>query len=452
MKRNKGFTLIELLGVIVILGIIVSIVLINLSKISEKNKESGKEKEIEQIKNAARDYFNTNQNYLTDLDNGKSVYVSVDALIKEDYLNTITDITTSKKFNKCDIVLVSKENNKLSYKYVDNKTAISNGFFAGENCSLKPVVINSVVIKSTITKKEETTKSTESYKTTSTKTSTTTSNTTKFDTEKPKCAITLKGKKGKKVSKIQWYKSDVYVELTYSDNVGVSNYDLSTSNNKIPQSFNNKKSLTQSAETKKITYYGYVKDAAGNIGTCNVDFALEKKVSMTLNVDETNRSDATNSKITSTNKNIFKGNSCLTYKNSGGSGNCRRKLSNGKYVGCADDNGGNNKFYFGKACEYVNDYKRTFNISSVSGVSSATYKEDKASDAGLKHIDKKSWFKSVKEKIFKKIYYVENLEKDSNVGVNFSKHQFQYISPAGNKSNYVIIYTEYSVDCGYPKY
>jgi len=254
MKRKSGFTLIELLGVIVILGIIVSIVLINLSKISEKNKESGKEKEIEQIKNAARDYFNTNGNYLTDLDNGKSVYVSIDALIKEDYLNTITDITTSKKFNKCDIVLVSKENNKLSYKYVDNKTAKNNGFFAGENCSLKPVVINSVVIKSTITKKEETTKSTESYKTTSTKTSTTTSNTTKFDTEKPKCAITLKGTKGKKVSKIQWYKGDVDVELTYSDNVGVSNYDLSTSNNKIPQSFNNKKSLTQSAETKKITY------------------------------------------------------------------------------------------------------------------------------------------------------------------------------------------------------
>ena len=189
MKRKSGFTLIELLGVIVILGVIISIVLINLSKISEKNKEVGRKKEIEQIKNAARDYFNTNENYLTDLDNGKSVYVSIDALIKEDYLNTITDITTSKKFNKCDIVLVSKENNKLTYRYVDNKTAISNGFFAGENCSLKPVVINSVVIKSTTTTKEETTKKSEPSKTTTTSITTTKTTTTK-STTKPVTKIT----------------------------------------------------------------------------------------------------------------------------------------------------------------------------------------------------------------------------------------------------------------------
>lgn len=449
MKKKNGFTLIELLGVIVILAIILAIVIMNLSKISNDTRDKYNDKQKDEIIEASKEYFTTNNNYLTDLNDGYSVYVSLGALVKEDYLNKMTS-TNKNEFNKCDIVLVSKKNGKLSYEYIDEDTAVNSGIITSNNCSLTPVVINSVDIKSTTETSNNTTKKDET--TTTSKSEPTPPNSSKpiIDTEKPTCSITLSGTKGNVVNKVQWYKSNVTVKLTYKDNVSVSNYDLSTSN-KIPQSFNNIKSLTLSSETNKITYYGYVKDAENNIGTCKISFAVEKNVRMSLNVNKTNLSDATNSKITSKNKNIFKGNSCIKYQNSGGSGNCMRELSNGKYVGCADDNGGNNKFYFGKACEYVGDYERTFSISSISGVSSATYKNDKSNNKNLIHIDTKSWSKSVNENVFRKVYKADKL-KDNGNRVNITRHQFQYISPAGNKSNYVIMYTEYSVNCGYPKY
>ena len=87
----------------------------------------------------------------------------------------------------------------------------------------------------------------------------------KIDTEKPKCYITINGKIGNN----NWYKSEVKAKLNYSDNGGskVIDYGIGTSSS---ISYNGKDEATQTADTKGITYYGYVKDGAGNTNQCKV--------------------------------------------------------------------------------------------------------------------------------------------------------------------------------------
>lgn len=89
-----------------------------------------------------------------------------------------------------------------------------------------------------------------------------------FDKIAPTCTITPYGTKGLN----DWYVSDVVLNLTYKDDaegVGVASYGISTSDSEI---YNQTNSITVNEDTKGVTYYGYVKDKAGNVGKCSVKF------------------------------------------------------------------------------------------------------------------------------------------------------------------------------------
>lgn len=86
----------------------------------------------------------------------------------------------------------------------------------------------------------------------------------KIDKTKPTCSISVNGTKGAN----NWYVSNANLSLTFSDNSsGVSSYDLTNSQT---ATFGGKTTAVQN-NTTGITYYGHVKDAAGNVGKCNSD-------------------------------------------------------------------------------------------------------------------------------------------------------------------------------------
>lgn len=87
----------------------------------------------------------------------------------------------------------------------------------------------------------------------------------KVDKTAPTCNITvISGTLGRN----NWYTTDVKLALNYSDNLsGIAAYGITTSTN---ADFNSEKETTLNFDTPGITYYGYVKDNAGNVGTCNI--------------------------------------------------------------------------------------------------------------------------------------------------------------------------------------
>ena len=89
------------------------------------------------------------------------------------------------------------------------------------------------------------------------------------DRTAPTCSITVdpSSKKGDN----NWYIGDVKLNLTTSDNLsGVSEVGISTS---TYTTFNGQKSATLNWDTNSsgVTYYGYVKDKAGNVGKCSIN-------------------------------------------------------------------------------------------------------------------------------------------------------------------------------------
>ena len=92
----------------------------------------------------------------------------------------------------------------------------------------------------------------------------------KKDTQAPSCSLSLSGTSGNN----SWYRSNVKVSLSKSDSTsGVSNYGIGTSTS---ATYNSTTSTTRTSDTSGITYYGYVKDAAGNTGKCSTWFKLDK--------------------------------------------------------------------------------------------------------------------------------------------------------------------------------
>ena len=91
------------------------------------------------------------------------------------------------------------------------------------------------------------------------------------DSVPPTCSLSLAGTMGDN----NWYRSNVTVsfgknnENLKDDLSGVANYGISTSS---VNTFGKISSKVQGADIANITYYGYVKDKAGNIGKCNVSF------------------------------------------------------------------------------------------------------------------------------------------------------------------------------------
>lgn len=273
-----------------------------------------------------------------------------------------------------------------------------------------------------------------------------------IDTKKPTCKLSLSGTKGNKVSNLQWYTSNVTVNLSINDTgesgeSGVSTYGLNTTQT----STNKKTSATQSSETSKVTWYGYVVDAAGNTNSCNTSFGIEKSVKLNFDIATTNNAIATssgakNGKVFNTSYSGVK-----KYSDSD-SGNCLREKGN-NYAGCAEDTG-DNKFYFGKSCMNIGDFIRTFsvNATSASQTNGLVYGGNEETSSGLIHVESgtnKSYSrKQNPTTVFNNTYKTTDLN-NSGSRINFTKHVFQYQSPAGNLSNLIILYTEYSVDCKY---
>ena len=91
---------------------------------------------------------------------------------------------------------------------------------------------------------------------------------TMVDKTAPTCEITVdaSSKKGNN----NWYISDVKLLLSTKDNLsGVSEYGITTKN--TPE-YNGSKTtiLTNDTDNNGVTYYGYVKDKAGNTGSCKI--------------------------------------------------------------------------------------------------------------------------------------------------------------------------------------
>ena len=91
---------------------------------------------------------------------------------------------------------------------------------------------------------------------------------TRVDKTAPTCEITVdaSSKKGNN----NWYIGNVKLLLSTNDNLsGVSEYGITTNN--TPE-YNSSKTttLTNDTDNNGITYYGYVKDKAGNTGSCQI--------------------------------------------------------------------------------------------------------------------------------------------------------------------------------------
>lgn len=91
------------------------------------------------------------------------------------------------------------------------------------------------------------------------------SKTVKRDTTKPSCSLTSGGTVGNN----SWYRGNITVSFkSRSDSTStVTSYGMGTSS---AANYNSRTSLIQTADTKGITYYGYVKDGAGNTNTCSL--------------------------------------------------------------------------------------------------------------------------------------------------------------------------------------
>ena len=89
------------------------------------------------------------------------------------------------------------------------------------------------------------------------------SRTVKRDITKPNCKVTPSGKTGNN----GWYRGNITMKLSsYTDATsGIETYGL---NNSSAVKYNKTIQLTQTADTSGVTYYGFVKDKAGNTNQC----------------------------------------------------------------------------------------------------------------------------------------------------------------------------------------
>lgn len=90
------------------------------------------------------------------------------------------------------------------------------------------------------------------------------------DTKKPTCNIKLSGTKGDN----DWYKEkNVTVTLEGTDSISEVTSKGLIKSNKV--TYNGETTKTQ-GDTKEVTWYGYIQDAAGNENSCNKTFKVDK--------------------------------------------------------------------------------------------------------------------------------------------------------------------------------
>ena len=258
----------------------------------------------------------------------------------------------------------------------------------------------------------------------------------KIDLVKPTCSIAFKGKEGWN----GWFVTeDVSSSLTKTDkNSGIKEFGLSLSKNKT---YNSKSKETQTLETSGTTWYGYVKDLAGNENDCSSIVKLEKEVTISFDKTNTNESKSTKSHEGK----IFNKN----YSGTCGYGEC----SDIKCIGTNDERV--SKDYFARACMDVYSYPRYFYVSSVSTGSNKSVKVTDLVDKdynntntpGMKRTTTLSRFDCKND--WGSDYKYNKCGGESGNKNDFSAHVYKYVSESGLQSNAIRLYTEYSVDCKY---
>ena len=105
------------------------------------------------------------------------------------------------------------------------------------------------------------------------------------DRTNPTCSIEAFGKKNSDTNK--WFIDDVSLYLSVADEIsGVSEYGITTSPN-AEYNGKNQAVLTTDTTDAGIKYYGYVKDKAGNVGTCSITvYRLKEQPTCELSVDK----------------------------------------------------------------------------------------------------------------------------------------------------------------------
>ena len=118
MKKRNGFTLIELLVTIALMLSILGIAVVSLINISNKKKEEAWQQVKGQIETAATEYFTANEYLFEGIsDETADAYIAVGMLVKEDYLNKVTDPRSGQSVDYCTKIKVNKSGSKLTAEY-----------------------------------------------------------------------------------------------------------------------------------------------------------------------------------------------------------------------------------------------------------------------------------------------------------------------------------------------
>ena len=117
MKKKNGFTLVELLVVIALMLSILALAIVSFVNISNKKKEEAWKEVINQIEEAASEYFTDNEYLFEGLNTNSKGSITVKKLVSEDYLNKVTDPRSGKAISSCSIVSIKKTKDN---KYISN--------------------------------------------------------------------------------------------------------------------------------------------------------------------------------------------------------------------------------------------------------------------------------------------------------------------------------------------
>lgn len=121
MKNKNGFTLIELLLVIALVISLLGIAVVNVIKLTDKQKKNSYESVKEQVITAAEQYFSSNEYLFEGISETGFGIIPVEQLVSLDYLNKLTNPVTGQALNKCDKVKVTRDSTgKFDFEFIES--------------------------------------------------------------------------------------------------------------------------------------------------------------------------------------------------------------------------------------------------------------------------------------------------------------------------------------------
>ncbi len=445
--NKKGFTIVELFVTFAIVISLATIVIIASVSINNKNKKQAYERVKEEIIGAGENFFETNEYLFDGLADGATGKITVGKLVKDDYLNKVTDPRDGREINYCDYVEVKKEKDGFTTSYVESNDKkcddISNlvvfsepgapslsltltGKMGNNNWYVSDVSLIANVdtngngeIASVATcshdgnvnctdfknlsdvsnnyesSYSDTNEITIGYKATNISGKSSFAwQTFKIDTVKPDCNFSFNGTEGNTIDNVKWYLSDVKLNTACKDDMSGCLSDLTS------KTYGN-----EGVNNVKIK----VKDKAGNENTCNVSFGIEKKPTMSMSSD-------TKNSLTSENNKVFAAGTTYFTSN----------LPNLKNFGNYSCNGDLEHCYYANICQNVVGFDIWFQINS-------------ASSGNLKLND---------DQITGKTRLYRAKENESYSQYRYYVYDYYYVTKAGNKLT-IRTFEEYGVNCGY---